>query len=381
MSVKNPNPQKVREEIIRSMSDNKDLTGGHKRNREAFFNNTWPLLGNLGFPGSLMPEANGGKDLSATEYATAMETIAEFDPMAAYSINEHCSIGSLCIVKFGSEDQKKKYLPDMAKGKIIGAFGLTEPEHGSDVTSISTKAQKDGDGYVLNGKKIHLSLAADADLYTVTTSVMLNEKPQGTMFLVERSNKGLKVGSEDTSPDGYIIPGAGSIILEDCKVPASALLGDIGGAAKIFQGVGEIGRVGISAAYVGSSQTALLRSVKWAKNRIQFGKPIASFQSLQFKLADMKTKIQAARLLVQNAARLIDEHAERSVILEASAMAKSFTMDMAEEVGSEAVQIHGGYAYLEDPPIDWYLRDGKMGKIIGGTTEIMKVLISRGILN
>jgi len=380
MSVKNSNPQKVREEIIKAMSGVNELTGGHKRNRDVFFKKTWSLLGDLGFPGFLMPEEYGGRDLSASEYAMAMETIAEFDPMAAYTINEHCSIGSLCIVKFGSEAQKKKYLPSLASGKIIGAFGLTEPDHGSDVTLISTKAEKDGDGYVLNGKKIHLSLAANADLYTITTSVTVNEKAQGTMFILERNNKGLKNGLEDTSPAGYIIPGAGSIILEDCKVPSSALLGEIGGAAKIFRGVGEVGRIGISAAYVGSSQTAYERSVKWAKKRIQFGKPLASFQSIQFKLADMKTKVQAARLLVRNAAQMIDDGEEDEAIVEASAMAKSFTMDMAHEVGSEAVQIHGGYAYLEDPPVDWYMRDGKMGGIIGGTTEVMKILISRRIL-
>ena len=190
------------------MSVGDGLTGDHNRDEDAFFKTTWPLLGELGYLGFLIPAEYGGQNFSASEYTVAIETIAEYDPMAAYSINEHSTIGSLGLVKFGTQAQKKKYLPLLASGKLVAAFGLSEPEHGSDVTSITTSAVKKGNKYVLSGKKIHLSLAAKADLYTVVASVRDGGGVKNTMFLVERTGNGLRLGTENTSPAGYITSGS-----------------------------------------------------------------------------------------------------------------------------------------------------------------------------
>lgn len=369
--------KKIRSEILNKIHSNGKFPYDHGRDEDKFFKNTWPLLGELNFLGFLIAKENGGRGFSALEYVIALETIAEIDPMAAYVINEHSTIGGLGVTTSGSKSQKEKYLNKLANGKMLAAFGLTEPEHGSDVTSVSTKAVQVGDKYIIDGKKIHISLAARADLYTVVAGVSVNSKVQNTAFLIERTNKGLRIGDENTSPPGYLIPGAGSIILEQCEVDSGAMLGEIGKAGKVSRGVLEIGRFGLAAVFVGSSQTALNRSIKYANERAQFGKPISSFQAIQFKLADMRIAIQAARLLVRDAAKMYDNGESTT---EAGAIAKVFATEMARQVGIEAIQIHGGYAYLEKPPVDWYMRDGKMGELLGGTSEVMRILISKNIL-
>jgi len=345
--------------------------------RRSFFKTTWPILGELGFLGFLISKENGGRGYSAQEYVIALETIAELDPMAAYVINEHSTIGGLGISTSGSQGSKDKYLDKLATGKMLAGFGLTEPNHGSDVSSLNTTAVKVGDKYIIDGKKIHISLAANADLFTVVAAVKQDSKRLSTAFLIEKSNKGLRLGEENSSPPGYLIPGAGSIILEACEVDQDAMLGDVGKAGKVSRGVLEIGRFGLAAIYVGNSQTALNRSAKYATERTQFGKPISDFQAIQFKLADMRVGIQAARLLVRDAARMYD-HGESTI--ESGAIAKLFTTEMARNVGIEAIQIHGGHSFLANPPIDWFMRDAKMGEILGGTSEVMRLLISRKIL-
>lgn len=372
-----PDEKKIRREILDKIESNGNFPNAHGRDEETFFKTTWPLLGELGFLGFLISKENGGRGYTAQEYVIALETIAELDPMAAYVINEHSTIGGLGVSTSGSQRSKDNYLDKLAIGKMLAGFGLTEPGHGSDVTSLKTTAVKVGDKYVIDGKKIHISLAANADLFTVVAAVEEGSKRLSTAFLVERTNKGLRIGEENSSPPGYLIPGAGSIILEACEVDADAILGEVGKAGKVSRGVLEIGRFGLAAIYVGNSQTALNRSAKYATERTQFGKPISEFQAIQFKLADMRVGIQAARLLVRDAARIFDTGGST---IESGAIAKLFTTEMARNVGIEAIQIHGGHSYLADPPVDWFMRDAKMGEILGGTSEVMRLLISRKIL-
>ena len=371
------NEKKIRNEILNKIKSHGGFACEHGRDEGKFFQMTWPILGELGFLGFLISKEMGGRGFSALEYVIALETIAGLDPMAAYVINEHSTIGGLGVSTSGSKSQKDKYLDKLATGKMLAAFGLTEPEHGSDVTSLSTTAVKVGDKYIIDGKKIHISLAARADLFTVIAGVSENSKKLSTAFLIEKTNKGLRIGEESTSPSGYLIPSAGSVLMEKCEVDSGAMLGEVGKAGTVSRGVLEIGRFGLAAVFVGSSQTALNRSVKYANKRTQFGKPISSFQAIQFKLADMRIGIQAARLLVRDAARLYDNGESTT---EAGAIAKVYATEMARNVGIEAIQIHGGYSYLEKPPIDWYMRDGKMGELLAGTSEVMRLLISRNVL-
>jgi len=315
--------------------------------------------------------------LNAVEYVVALETIPELDPMAAYVVNEHSTIGGLGVSTNGSRSQRDAYLHNLATGEMLAAFGLTEPGHGSDVTSLKTTAVKKGDKNILEGKKIHISLAAHADLFTVVAAVADGTERLSTAFLIERENKGLRLGEENSSPPGYLIPGAGSNVLDHCEVDSSALLGEVGKAGKVSRGVLEIGRFGLASIYVGSSQNALNRSLAYAKERTQFGKPISDFQAIQFKLADMRVGIQAARLLVKDAAMMYDRGEST---IESGAIAKLFTTEMARNVGIEAIQIHGGQSYLSNPPVDWLMRDAKMGEILGGTSEVMRLLISKKLL-
>tara|TARA_Y100000588_G_C14264450_1_gene929134 strand:- start:606 stop:1751 length:1146 start_codon:yes stop_codon:yes gene_type:complete len=375
--MKSLDETQIREEILQKIKSHGKFPDNHGRDVAVFWEKTWPMLGELGFLGFLISKENGGRGYSAQEYVIALETIAGLDPMAAYVINEHSTIGGLGVSTTGSQLQKDKYLDKLATGKILAGFGLTEPGHGSDVTSLKTTAVKDGGNYLINGKKIHISLAEQADIFTVVAGVPTDEKNLNTAFLIEKANPGLRMGEENSSPEGYLIPGAGSIEMDNCVVGADMMLGEVGKAGKVSRGVLEIGRFGLASIYVGNSQTALNLCVQYAHKRNQFGKPISNYQAIQFKLADMRVGIQAARLLVRDAARIYDEG--KSTI-ESGAMAKLFTTEMARNVGIEAIQIHGGHSYLADPPIDWFMRDAKMGEILGGTSEVMRMLISRKVL-
>ena len=368
---------KIRSEILERISSNGNFPDDHGRDVETFWKTTWPLLKDLGFLGFLISKENGGWGLSAVEYVIALETIAKMDPMAAYVINEHSTIGGLGVSTNGSQSQKDQYLDKLATGEMLAGFGLTEPGHGSDVTSLTTTALKVDEKYIINGKKIHISLAAQADIFTVVAGVKVDGKLLNTAFLIEKANPGLRMGKENSSPPGYLIPGAGSIELEDCEVGSDAMLGEVGKAGKVSRGVLEIGRFGLASIYVGNSQTALNRSLKYSTERTQFGTPISDFQAIQFKLADMRVGIQAARLLVRDAARMYD-NGESTI--ESGAIAKLFTTEMARDVGTEAIQIHGGHSYLSNPPVDWFMRDAKMGEILGGTSEVMRLLISKKLL-
>ncbi len=351
----------------------------HGRDVPSFFARTVPELGRLGYFGLMVPERYGGSGYRVAEYVAALQVLGEHDLMAAYSVNEHCTIGTLPLVEHGTPEQKERWLPDMATGQRLAAFCLTEPASGSDVTSLAMKATPTDGGYRLNGKKIHISLAHHAELFTVLAEIPREgDKDQKAAFVIERGAAGFGHGPENSSPSGYLIPVAGSVELEDCHADESRILGGIGGGGSIFRAALEIARVGLAAAYVGGAVDALQRCLERSVSRTSFKKPIGEHQLIQAKLADMSIGSEAAKLLVAAAAQAIDEGSPDAMA--ASARAKVFATETVRNIGIEAVQIFGGQAFLEERRMDWYLRDAKMGEILGGTSEIMRILIAKDLL-
>lgn len=369
----------VRRDIRARLSSDGGVPRDHGRDVEKFFSTTVPALGARGLFGLLMPKEYGGSAHSVSEYVVALETIGEFDMMAAYSINEHSTIGSLPLVQYGSAEQRAELLPQMASGSMLAAFCLTEPASGSDVRTLATTAEPEQDGFVLNGKKIHISLAHHAGMFTVLAEVpSLEGKRQKTAFLLPAHQQGVSLGPENSSPPGYLIPVAGSVVLEDCFASRAQILGEVGRGGGIFRSALEIARVGLTAAYVGGASDALTRCLDHVQNRSSFGHKLSEHQLVQAKLADMSIDVEASRQMVAHAAALLD--ASPAEATAASARAKVFAIEAAQRVGEQAVQLFGGKAFLEQPPIDWYMRDAKMGAILGGTSEIMRLLIAKDLL-
>jgi acyl-CoA dehydrogenase len=333
----------------------------------------------LGLFGISIPEAYGGIGLNAVEKATILEQLGRTHNGFVSLISAHTGIGSTGIVKLASEYLKNKYLPDMASGNKIGAFALTEPGAGSDATNLATRAEKKGDYWVMNGTKHFITNGPIADLYTVFA---LTDKDKGakggiTAFLVERDFPGLIVGKKDKKM-GLRGSYTSQIIFEDCIIPEENVIGEVGmGYMSALKILGE-GRVGLAARAVGSCDKLIELSARYAKERIQFGKPIADNQAIQWMLADMATETEAARTLTMMAAQKIDEG--KKVIKEAS-MAKLFASEVFNRVADKAVQIHGGMGYVSDYPIERFYRDARITKIYEGTNEIQRLIIARNVLN
>jgi acyl-CoA dehydrogenase len=333
----------------------------------------------LGLFGISIPDQYGGIGLNAVEKATILEQLGRTHNGFVSLISAHTGIGSTGIVKLASDYLKNKYLPDMASGNKIGAFALTEPGAGSDATNLATRAEKKGDYWVMNGTKHFITNGPIADLYTVFA---LTDKDKGakggiTAFLVERDFPGLIVGKKDKKM-GLRGSYTSQIIFEDCIIPEENVIGEVGmGYMSALKILGE-GRVGLAARAVGSCDKLIELSARYAKERIQFGKPIADNQAMQWMLADMATETEAARTLTMMAAQKIDEG--KKVIKEAS-MAKLFASEVYNRVADKAVQIHGGMGYVSDYPIERFYRDARITKIYEGTNEIQRLIIARNVLN
>jgi acyl-CoA dehydrogenase len=333
----------------------------------------------LGLFGISIPEQYGGIGLNAVEKATVLEQLGRTHNGFVSLISAHTGIGSTGIVKLASEYLKNKYLPDMASGNKIGAFALTEPGAGSDATNLATRAEKKGDYWVMNGTKHFITNGPIADVYTVFA---LTDKDKGakggiTAFLVERDFPGLIVGKKDKKM-GLRGSYTSQIIFEDCIIPEENVIGEMGmGYMSALKILGE-GHVGLAARAVGSCDKLIELSARYAKERIQFGKPIADNQAIQWMLADMATETEAARTLTMMAAQKIDEG--KKVIKEAS-MAKLFASEVYNRVADKAVQIHGGMGYVSDYPIERFYRDARITKIYEGTNEIQRLIIARNVLN
>ena len=334
-------------------------------------------LGEMGLMGIPFPKEYGGAGLDALSYAIAVEELARVDGGAGVILSAHVSLGSWPIFAYGTEEQKQKYLVPLAKGEKIGAFGLTEPNAGSDAGGTETTAVLKGDHYVLNGGKIFITNAPKADTYVVFAVTTPDIGTRGiSAFIVEKGWKGFYFG-DHYDKMGIRSSSTAELIFDNVEVPRENLLGKEGDGFKIAMSTLDGGRIGIAAQALGIAQGAYDAAVAYAKERVQFGKPIGFQQAISFKIADMATKLRCARFLVYSAAELKEEHAPYGM---ESAMAKMYASDIALEVTNDALQIHGGAGFMKGMEVERAYRDAKITTIYEGTNEIQRVVIASHIL-
>jgi alkylation response protein AidB-like acyl-CoA dehydrogenase len=335
-------------------------------------------LAGLGFMGMMVAEKYGGAGLDTISYVIAIEELSRVDASTGVIGSVNNSLVCHGIEEFGTEEQKQKYLAPLARGEKLGAFCLSEPGSGSDAAALQTIAVDRGDHYVLNGTKNFITNGAHADTYVVFATVDRSLGHKGVVaFLVEREFPGFRVGKKEEKL-GIRASDTASIILEDCVVPKENRLGEVGQGFRIAMNILDGGRIGIAAQAVGIAQGALDASVKYSQEREQFGRPIGKFQAIQFLLADMETRTQASRLLTYDAAWRKDQGMSYTA---AASKAKVFASETAVWCGIKAVQIHGGYGYLKDYPVERFMRDAKITEIYEGTSEIQRLVIARSLLH
>ncbi|MCL6570140.1 MAG: acyl-CoA dehydrogenase [Bacillus sp. (in: Bacteria)] len=331
-------------------------------------------MGELGLMGIPVPEKYGGAEMDFTSYIIAINEISRVSATLGVILSVHTSVGTYPIIYFGTEEQKQKYVPKLATGEYLGAFCLTEPSSGSDAASLKSRAVKKGDHYVINGSKMFITNGGEADIYIVFASTDTKLGKKGiAAFIVEKDSPGLVIG-KDEKKMGLHGSRTVQLTFEDMLVPVENLLGEEGDGYKIAMANLEVGRIGIATQALGIAEAALQAACTYAMERRQFGKPIASQQGIGFKLADMATSVEAAKLLVYRAADLRSRGLKCG--LEAS-MAKLFASKTAVEVTTEAIQVFGGYGYTEDYPVERYFRDAKVTEIYEGTSEIQRIVISK----
>ena len=334
-------------------------------------------LGELGFLGILFPEEYGGAGLGYVEFEIIIEELARIDPSIALSVAAHNGLCTNHIYTFANEELKKKYVPDLATGKKIGAWGLTEPFSGSDAAAMRTVAEKAGDHYILNGSKSLITHGKYGETAVVMAVTDKDKKQKGiSAFILEKGMPGFSAGKKENKL-GMRSSETSQLIFENCKVPAENLIGEEGmGFIQAMQ-VLEGGRISIASLSVGLAQGCLDESIKYSKEREQFGKPLSEFQATQFKLANIKTDIEAARMLTLRAAYMKDKGLPNK---KEAAIAKLFASEIAEKAASEAVQIHGGYGFMKDYPVEKFYRDVKLLTIGEGTSEIQRIVIAKDLL-
>jgi alkylation response protein AidB-like acyl-CoA dehydrogenase len=344
----------------------------------AFPRDLFARMADLGLMGIPYPEEYGGAGADVLSYAITVEEISRVCASTGLSLAAHCSLGTYPIYGHGNEAQKRRYLPALCAGKTFGAFGLTEPNAGSDAGGTQTTARKDGKNWIVNGSKIFITNVNYANTFVVTAKTDL--KASGSRgisaLILERGMQGFTIrkGDEKLGTRGS---DWGELTFEDVRVPAENLLGEPNEGFKVFMDTLDGGRISIGAMALGIAQGALDKSCEYARHRVQFGAPIGSHQAVAFLIADMATEIEAARHLVYNAARLKDAHWPFG---KESAMAKLFASETAMRCSDRAIQIHGGYGYLRDFPVERYYRDAQLTTIGEGTSEIQRLVISRQVL-
>ena len=330
-----------------------------------------------GFMGIPFAKEFGGQGCDSLTYAICVEELSRVCGTTGVIVSAHTSLGAEPINKFGTPDQKEKYLIPLAKGEKLGAFGLTEPGAGTDAAGQQTKAVLEGNHYVLNGSKIFITNGGQADIYIIFA---MTDKSKGTKgisaFIVEKDFPGFSIGTKEKKM-GIRGSSTTELIFENCIVPKENLLGEEGKGFGIAMTTLDGGRIGIAAQALGLAQGAFDETVAYVKERKQFGRSIAKFQNTQFQLADMKTKIEAARLLVYNAAKAKDTKKRFSV---EAAMAKLYAAEVAMEVTTKCVQLHGGYGYTREYPVERMMRDAKITEIYEGTSEVQRMVISGDLL-
>ena len=333
-------------------------------------------MGELGLMGIPAPAKYGGAEMDFISYILAIEELSKVSATIGVILAVHTSVGTNPILYFGTEEQKQKYVSKLATGEYLGAFALTEPNAGSDAGSLKSRAVKQGDHYVINGSKVFITNGGEADTYIVFASTNPDAGKSGiSAFIVEKDTQGLIVG-KDEHKMGLLGSRTVQLTFEDMKVPVENLLGEEGQGFKVAMSNLDVGRIGIGAQALGIAEAALACAVDYAKERQQFGKPIAAQQGLGFKLADMATSVEASRLLVYRAASL---RAQGLPCGKEASIAKLFASKTAVDVAIEAVQVFGGYGYTKDYPVERFFRDAKICEIYEGTSEIQRLVISRAL--
>ncbi len=341
--------------------------------QERFPVETVEKMAKLGILGIPIPAIYGGAGGDNIMYTIAVEELSKVCGTTGVIVSAHTSLCAVPILEFGSEDQKMKYLPKLCSGEWLGAFGLTEPNAGTDASSQQTMAVPDGDEYILNGSKIFITNAGYAHVYVIFAMTDKSVGVKGiTAFIVEAGTPGFSVGKKELKL-GIRGSATCELIFENCRVPKSNLLGKVGGGFSIAMKTLDGGRIGIASQALGLAQGAMDETVKYSKERKQFGKSISAFQNTQFQMADMHTKVEASRLLVRSAAFKKDSGQPYSVD---AAMAKLFAAETAMEVTTKAVQFHGGYGYTREYPVERMMRDAKITEIYEGTSEVQRMVIS-----
>ncbi|MFD2922910.1 acyl-CoA dehydrogenase [Halobacillus naozhouensis] len=375
MNFKITEEQEMLRKMVRDFAKNEvEPTAAERDEEERFDREIFDKMAELGLTGIPWPEEYGGIGSDFISYVIAVEELSRVCASTGVTLSAHISLCSWPIYKFGNEEQKKTYLAQLASGEKLGAYALSEPGAGSDVSSMRTQAKLDGDHYVVNGNKVWITNGGVGDIYVVFAKTDPNAGSKGvSAFIVEKGTEGFTFGKKEKKLGIRSSPTT-ELIFENCRIPKENLLGQEGEGFKIAMMTLDGGRNGIAAQALGIAQGALDESVNYAKEREQFGKPIAKLQGISFKLADMATEIEAARLLTYQAAYL---ESVGEPYAKASAMAKLYAGDAAMRITVEAVQVHGGYGYTKDYPVERYMRDAKITQIYEGTNEIQRLVIGR----
>lgn len=371
--------QKMIRKVISDFSENEIKPVASENEREGRFpSDIINQLGKLGFMGHFVPDEYGGSALDMLSYVIVLEEISKACASTGTIVTAHNSLATIPIIEFGTEEQKNLYLPDLATAKKIGCFALSEPEAGSDAASIKTIATEDGDQFILNGTKCWITNGAEAEVAIVFAFTDRSKKTRGiSAFIIDLDTPGVEIGKSEHKL-GIRATSTTQIIFDDCRIPKENLLGKKGEGFKVAMKTLDSGRIGVAAQAVGIAQAALDASVQYAKERKAFGGSISDFQGIQFMLANMSTRIEAARLLTYQSASLKDNGKK---FTKQSAMAKLFAAETAMWVTTKAIQIHGGNGYTTDFPVERYFRDAKITEIYEGTSEIQRIVIARQVLN
>lgn len=371
--------QNLIRDMVRSFAETEVAPSATERDETEHFDRAlmFDRLAELGLTGIVFPEEYGGAGADYISYAIAVEELSRVCGSTGVTLSAHLSLCANPIYMFGTEAQKQKFLVPLAKGEKIGAFGLTEPSAGSDAGGTRTTATRDGNDWILNGSKIFITNAGEAEIYVVLArSDKSAEKHRGiSAFIVEKGTPGFSFGKKEKKMGIRSSPTM-ELVFENCRIPGDNLLGQEGQGFKVAMKTLDGGRIGIAAQALGIAQGALDASLAYTKEREQFNKPIASFQGVSFQLADMATQIEAARLLIYNAAYRASAGLSYS---QESAMAKLFASETAMRVTTQAVQLHGGYGYTREFPVERMMRDAKITEIYEGTSEVQRVVIGAGL--
>ncbi|MHC4781048.1 MAG: acyl-CoA dehydrogenase [Planctomycetota bacterium] len=371
------------QQILRDMVRDFALKEVEPRAADIDKNSAFPLdlfgrMAELGLMGIPWPEDLGGAGADVLSYIIAVEEISRVCASTGLSFAAHCSLGTYPIFAHGTDGQKKKYIPPLAAGETFGSFGLTEPNAGSDAGGTQTTGKKNGKGWIVNGTKIFITNANHASTFVVTVKTDLEAKGSRgiSAFILEKGTKGFSVNKGDEKL-GTRGSDWGELVLEDVEIPEDNLLGELHNGFKVFMDTLDGGRISIGAMALGIAQGALDKAIDYAKTRRQFGKLIGTYQGISHQIADMATEVEAARHLVYHSARLKDAHRPYS---RESAMAKLYASETAMRCADRAIQIHGGYGYLKDFPVERYYRDAQLTTIGEGTSEVQRLVISRKVM-